>query len=104
MNFDSFNLIGKYKSVNEVGISITYNKGDMVSINGEYYICKNSNTSSNPMLGESSGWVKFSETQVFFSSKTEPFISKEGDEWLNLNSGVRYKRVIDNNGNHWVEL
>jgi len=97
-------MIGEYKSHDINGSNIIYKKGDVVEIDSNYYICTGANVFSNPISNVDNNWIKLSETQVLFTTKNEPFFSKSGDEWLNTLSGIKYKRVSDNNGTHWVEI
>lgn len=104
MRFNDFTMIGEYRSHDINGSSIVYNKGDVVEIDSNYYICTGANVVSNPLSNANNNWITLSETQVFFATTNEPFFSKSGDEWLNMTTGIKYKRVSDNNGTHWVEI
>jgi len=79
-------------------------KGDIVEINSNYYICTGTTVISNPLSNVGGDWLKLSESQIFYATEEEPFFSKSGDEWLDTSTGVKYKRISDNNGSHWVEI
>lgn len=103
MRFNSFTMKGPYKSHSSGGSSVRYTRGDVVEINSNYYICDANYTLSSP-LTVASDWIRLSESQVAFSTENEPFFTKPGDEWFNTSTGKNYKRVSDNNGDHWVEI
>jgi|TARA_R100000008_G_C3583967_1_gene170673 hypothetical protein len=103
MRITDFNFLGEYKKINPNGSPVTYNRGDVVYLNNESFIASKTITGINPH-SRNSGWLSLAKVQVFYESPSAPVFAKNGDEWYDSDSGILYKRLKDNNGEHWVEF
>jgi|TARA_X000001388_G_scaffold24304_1_gene16815 hypothetical protein len=104
MKITELNIIGEFKSRTTSGGIKVYKKNDVVYLDGETFVASRTIEGKSPIMGESTGWISLSSTQVFYESNNQPVYAKAGDEWFNTSTGIRYKRVSDDNGKHWVEI
>jgi hypothetical protein len=104
MKITELNFKGVFKSKATSGKVNNYKKGDVVYYDNETYVAFRSVAGETPLRGEDSGWHCMSKTQVFFETKSVPVIAKAGDEWFDISKGIKYKRVNDVNGDHWIEI
>ncbi len=104
MKITEFNFIGDFKSKTPTGKLIQYNKGDVVYYKEQTWIASKRILGSTPDLEESVGWMSISRKQVFYELSEPPFYSKVGDEWLNTQTGITYKRIKNKGSEYWVEL
>jgi len=104
MIITELNFKGDFKATSSSGKINNYRKGDVVYYDNETYIAFRSISGETPLRGEESGWHCLSKTQVFFETDSAPKIAKAGDEWFDTSKGIKYKRVNDTNGDHWVEI
>ena len=103
MRITEFNFLGNYRRVNPNGSPIVYNTGDVVYLNNESFIASKTISSRNPNT-HNSGWISLSKVQVLYEIDSEPIFAKNADEWYHVDTGILYKRLKDNNGEHWVEV
>lgn len=104
MRITEYNFIGDFKSRSPSGNPIQYTKGDVVYHKEKTYVASKTILGSSPDLGEKVGWLDLSRTQVLYELAEAPFYPRVGDEWLDTTSGILYKRIKNNNSEHWVEL
>ena len=104
MKITDYNFVGDFKSKSANGSPVQYVKGDVVYHKEKTYVASKNILGSSPDLGEKVGWLDLSRTQVLYELATPPFYPRVGDEWLDTTSGVLYKRIKNNNSEHWVEL
>ena len=104
MIITELNIVGDYTSRDTSGNPKIYKKNDVVYLDSETYVASKTIIGHSPILGESVGWFCLSKTQVFYESSSTPVFAKAGDDWFNTSTGIRYKRVSDDNGLHWIEI
>jgi hypothetical protein len=59
---------------------------------------------TNVLWANNPGGGSSANAQEYFASNTFPSNPKEGDEWLEANTGILYTYVTSNSANQWVEL
>ena len=104
MKITELNILGEFKSRTSVGTPKVYKKNDVVYLDGETFIASKTIVGKSPILRESVGWISLARNQVFYESATDPVYAKAGDEWFDTTNGITYKRISDDNGNHWIEI
>ena len=104
MKITEYNFVGDFVLKTSAGNLVQYRKGDVVYHKEKTYVASKNILGSSPDLGENVGWIDLSRTQVLYELAEPPFYPRVGDEWLDTTSGVLYKRIKNNNSEHWVEL
>lgn len=104
MKIKILNFVGDFKRTREGGSPQYYKEGDVVTHRGRTFIASKTIAGLSPSLGENAGWLSLSDSQVLYEMEEEPFISKVGDEWIDVSTGVRYKRISNNSNEIWVEI
>tara|TARA_R110001592_G_scaffold101137_3_gene286365 strand:- start:2334 stop:2648 length:315 start_codon:yes stop_codon:yes gene_type:complete len=104
MIISQLNFLGDYKQKTPTGTLVSYALGDSVYFNNETYVASREVIGHSPAIGIKVGWICLSKTQVLYETETEPFYSKPGDEWFNTLTGIKYSRINDTNGDHWVQF
>lgn len=107
MNFDNLNLKGKYRTYDENGVLISYQKGDVVYYGGKTYVANKNLTETSPAHGENGGWSLLSGgsgSVQFYWGSTSPLNPNIGDEWFNITTGKTYKYFSDGDTEQWVNI
>jgi hypothetical protein len=104
MKITEFNFVGDFKSKTPNGNPVQYVMNDVVYYKEQTYIASKNILGSSPDLGEKAGWICLSKKQVLYELVEPPFYPKVGDEWLDKQTGILYKRIKNEGSEYWVEL
>jgi hypothetical protein len=89
---------GKYKSKDEYGKPILYQRGDIILDQGKIYVCEKT-TNLSP-IQEKVSW-KFSAVSNPFKGTNPPLNPVENQLWIS-DSGVQYVYYKDSDGYQWI--